>query len=125
MPGSFPIACVGDITDPEVGLFGTVALAPGGPGKVLGASTVLAGGRPVASVGFAVSPHGNYTDPKLPGFNPTCASAILSGLHTGFTVLVEGKPVAVAAPGKQGTMASCTHYIATVGCPTVIVGLVA
>ena len=124
MPGSFPVACVGDITDPGMGEFGAVAVAPGGPGKIVGASTVSAGGRPVATVGFTLTPHGNFSNPQLPGYNPVCQNAILTGFHTGYTVFVEGKPIAVAAPGQQGTMASCTHYIATVGCPTVLVGLV-
>lgn len=122
-----PVAVVGDLTDPETGEFGSVALVPNGIGKLLPGlnGTVRAGGRLIATVGTSVSPHGNYTNPKLPGFNPTCAKAILTGFHSSATIIVCGQPVAVTMAGKQGTMASCTHYAFASGVPTVLIGGVA
>jgi hypothetical protein len=122
-----PVAVVGDNTDPETGLFGTVALAPGGLGALSAGknTTVMASGRPVATALTPVSPHGNFTNPQMPGYNPTCGEAVLTGLHTSPTVLVGGQPIAVTAPGKQGTMASCTHYSFSEGVPTILIGGVA
>lgn len=111
-----PVACIGDYTD--LLTTETHRLTPGGVGVVAGVHTVMAEGRPVATVLDKVLPHGNFTDPKLqPGYNPVCECAILTGFNAGFTVLVEGKPIALL-----GTMASCTHVIAGICAPTVICG---
>ena len=114
-------ACVDDVTDPLKGEFGIVAFPPHEFGQVVGASTVLAMGKPVATVGDLVTPHGNFDNPKMPGYNPECAKAILTGLNTGYNVLVEGRPIAVIG----GTMCSCTHFIVGPGAPTVMVGTLA
>jgi len=112
-----PVACIGDTTDPGAGLFGAVALPPLGLGVVVGAHTVVAQGRPVATVLDKVTPHGNPDNPKLPGYNPTCACAILTGFNAAYTVFAEGRPLAL-----MGTMASCTHYVVGPCAPTVICG---
>lgn len=115
------LACVGDVNDPGTGYFGAVALPPLGFGEIVGESTVIAEGRPVATVGMAVTSHGNPVNPKLPGYNPTCASAVVTGFKSAYNVLVNGKPAAVVGAGG-GTMFSCTHYCVGPGAPTVIVG---
>jgi uncharacterized Zn-binding protein involved in type VI secretion len=123
MPKTIPaaVACVGDVTDPVKGEFGTVAFPKHEFGKIVGASTVMAQGRPVATVGSLVTPHGNFDNPKMPGYNPECAKAIVTGFNAGYNVLVEGRPIAVIG----GTMCSCTHFIVGPGAPTVMVGKVA
>jgi uncharacterized Zn-binding protein involved in type VI secretion len=110
MPGPNFVGTVAATTDvtPGTGVNGTNALAPNGVGYVMAtASTVICEGLPVVTVGASVSPHGNYNKPKLPGFNPLCASAkIVEGAPT---ILVNGKPMAVAGP--LGSLASCGHWI--------------
>jgi uncharacterized Zn-binding protein involved in type VI secretion len=114
MPG-FPIAVTGDMTDTKFGPSNVIASVT---------PTVLAGGKPVATVGAQVAPHGNYTDPKRPGFNPICASAVVAAPPFSSTVLVEGKPVAIVGGPGKGTQCSCTyHSVLGPGVPTVIVGL--
>jgi uncharacterized Zn-binding protein involved in type VI secretion len=111
MPG--PIAVTGDLTTPEYGPPNVVASVT---------PTVLAEGRPVVTIGAIVAPHGNYYNPKAPGFNPTCAHAIVATGNFSSTVLIEGKPAAIAA-GAIGTRCSCMyHSIAAPGAPTVLVG---
>jgi hypothetical protein len=117
-----PIACVEDLTDPATGEWGTVVPPPGALLPEGAATSVFAGGRLVATVGTGVATHGNPDNPDAPGFNPGCATAILSGFHSAPNVLVEGRPVAVAGPEMGGTLASCTHYVFGPGCPTVLVG---
>ena len=112
-----PVACITDFTDFGAGMCGVVALAPGGVGVTAGAHTVFAEGRPVATVTDSVLPHGNYTNPRMPGFNPVCSCAVLTGFNAAYTVFVEGKPLALL-----GTMASCTHFVAGACAPTVICG---
>lgn len=124
MPGKpLPIAVNLDTTDPATGLVGKVALAPGGIGKVTAKSTVFAGKamRPVATLGDLITPHGNFTNPKMPGFNPTCASSVISN-KTISNVLVNGKPVAVSGPIAVGSVTTCTHVVVGPGIPTVLVG---
>lgn len=105
----FPVACTGDNVDPKFG-----------PPNVIASITtmVLAHGRPVATVGAIVAPHGNYYDPKAPGYNPLCASAkIAVGVPN---ILVMGLPIA-----RIGTTTMCTcgmHYVLGPGDPTVMVG---
>lgn len=107
---AFPVACIGDTTDPEFGP----------PGVILtGATTVLAGGRPVAVLGEStVAPHGNPYNPHAPGFNPTCAQAIVTIPAAPGTVFAEGKPVATL----QSTCSCTLHQIEATGCPTVLIG---
>jgi uncharacterized Zn-binding protein involved in type VI secretion len=123
MPGLVaPIANIGDTTDAENGMYGAVATIPHGLGTVVGSHNVFAGGRPVATVGDTITPHGNFDNPKLPGFNPTCASATVVAPHQSATVFINNLPAAATAPGKQGTMCSCTHYLCFGGTPTVLIG---
>jgi uncharacterized Zn-binding protein involved in type VI secretion len=116
MPAGLPIACTGDLVDPKFG-----------PPNVIASVTtsVLAGGRPVATLFAIVAPHGNYSNPKAPGYNPECALTELSMEPFSHSVLVEGFPVAVAGGPGVGTMCGCTfHSVAGPGCPTVLVGIV-
>jgi uncharacterized Zn-binding protein involved in type VI secretion len=106
-----PVTCVGDPTDPEFLEVGTL-------GPVLtGATTVMAEGRPVATAGSFVGPHGNPVNPKAPGYNPICAeSALFPGVAT---VLVEGRPIATLTTSICNCM---LHTVTYIGAPTVIVG---
>lgn len=114
MPG-LPIAVTGDLVDPKFG--------PPGPIKSV-TPTVFAGGRPVATLFAIVAPHGNYTNPKAPGYNPMCADTELSLGPYSTTVFVEGFPVALTGGPGVGTMCGCTyHSVVGPGEPTVIVGL--
>lgn len=112
-----PIATGTDLTD----IPGVPKTLVGPPGKIIPIiTTVLAHGRPVATVGATIPTHGNPYNPKLPGFNPPCAAAtITKGIPN---VLVGGRPVAVANP-LTGSICSCGHIVAGPGDPTVIVGL--
>jgi uncharacterized Zn-binding protein involved in type VI secretion len=106
MPG-LSVALQGDITNP---LFGP-------PGFVTSTTpTVLADGRPVATIGSPVSVHGNPFNPKAPGFNPPCAAAVVA---TGVSnILVEGRPIATLT-----SLCTCgLHFVQLVGSPTVQVG---
>jgi uncharacterized Zn-binding protein involved in type VI secretion len=109
MPTGF-VATVAATTDvkPGKGIVGKDALAPAGPGFVMAvASKTICEYLPVAKVGDSVSPHGNFSNPRAPGYNPLCAHAkILTGLTT---VLVEGRPMAIAGPG--GSILSCGHWL--------------
>lgn len=112
---ALPIAVTGDLVDPKFGPPNVVASVT---------PTVLAGGRPVATIGAIVAPHGNYVDPKAPGYNPTCAHALVAAMQFSSTVLVEGKPVALTGGPGVGSLCSCTyHSIVGPGVPTVLVGL--
>jgi len=125
MPGKMlPVATVGCVTDPFTGAFGLTALMPNGLGKILGGpnQTVRAAGRPIATLDSIVSVHGNPVDPKLPGYNPECATSTLSEIQASATVLVMGLPVAVSAPGMNGTIATCSHYCFTSLAPTILIG---
>jgi uncharacterized Zn-binding protein involved in type VI secretion len=103
-----PIACTGDLVDPKYGPPNVIASVT---------PTVLAHGRPVATIGAIVTPHGNYYNPKAPGFNPKCSlGKVLTGIPN---VLVMGLPVAVI--GKS--LCDCGfHFVAMPGDPTVLVG---
>ena len=110
MPGPNFVATVAATTDvtPGTGVEGANALAPYGPGYVMAVvGTVICEGLPVAKVGDPVSPHGNFDKPKLPGFNPVCAAAVI--VEGAPTILVNGRPMAVAGP--LGSLASCGHWI--------------
>ena len=110
MPGPNLVATVAATTDiiPGTGAEGANALAPAGPGYVMAIpSTVICEGLPVVTVGAPVSPHGNWANPRLPGFNPLCASAVI--VEGAPTILVNGKPMAVAGP--LGSLCSCGHWI--------------
>lgn len=107
---TFPIA--------TVAIPASVVGFPPPPGQiVIGATTVLAGQQmlPVAQLGSLVSVHGNPYNPKAPGFNPTCAAALVAqGIPN---ILVEGKPVAyVNAP------CTCRQHYVAIGIPNVLVG---
>jgi uncharacterized Zn-binding protein involved in type VI secretion len=96
-----------DIT-PGNGVEGYNRLAPHGQGFVMATpSKVICEGIPVAKVGDPVSPHGNFDNPRLPGFNPECGKAVI--VEGSATVIVEGKPMAVAGP--LGSLCSCGHWI--------------
>jgi uncharacterized Zn-binding protein involved in type VI secretion len=110
MPGPNLVATVATSTDitPGTGVEGANALAPAGPGFVMAtAATVVCEYLPVAKVGDPVSPHGNFTNPKLPGFNPMCGSAVI--VEGAPTILVNGRPMAVAGP--LGSLCSCGHWL--------------
>jgi uncharacterized Zn-binding protein involved in type VI secretion len=112
---SRPIAVTGDLTTP-----------PFGPPNVIASVTVtvLAGGRPAVTSGAIVAPHGNYFNPKAPGYNPKCKHAKIAPILTSKTVFVENKPVAVVGGPGLGSLCSCMyHNIAGPGVLTVIVGL--
>ena len=115
------LATVGDLTDPTLGYFDLVEFPPEGFGEIVGESTVIAEGRPVATVGMLVTPHGNFELPKKPGYNPECGKAILTGAITSKTVLINGRPAAVVG-AKGGTLCSCTHFIVGPGAPTILIG---
>lgn len=117
MPG-LPVAVTGDMTDIP-GLPGSV----GFPNNVFASitTTVLAEGRPVCTLGAIAAPHGNYTDPKRPGFNPPCASSAIA-TKTIPNILVEGKPIAVVGVGV-GSLTKCGHWVLGPGALTVIAGL--
>lgn len=106
MPG-LSVALQGDITDPKFGPSGFVTSQT---------PTVLIDGRPAATIGSIVSPHGNPSNPKAPGFNPKCAHAVVT---TGVgNILVEGRPIATLA-----SLCSCGfHFVQLAGSPTVQVG---
>jgi len=111
---ALPVAVTGDLVDPKFGPPNVVASVT---------TSVLAMGKPVATLGAIIAPHGNYYNPKAPGFNPKCAKATAI-LKTSTCVFVEGKPVAVVGPPGVGTMCSCTyHSIVGPGAPSVMVGL--
>ena len=117
MPGR-PIAVEGDLTD-----------IPGVPGSLVAPKgmitsitpTVLAGGRPVLTVGAIAEPHGNPRNPRAHGFDPTCACATVS-TFTSTTVFVNGKPLALVGPPFVGSTLTCGHVIFGPGVPTVMVG---
>lgn len=118
----FPIAVVGASLTDVPGLVGRV-VAPQGkilpnPGIIGG--PVLAMGKQVATVTSPITPHGNFTNPKAPGYNPICGKATIVSTPT-VNVLVNGKPVAVAGTGA-GAVCSCTHTILT-GIPNIMVGI--
>ena len=114
MPG-LPIAVTGDLVDPKFGPSNVIASVT---------PTVLAGGKPVATLFSIVEPHGNYYDPKALGYNPACAETELSIGPYSTTVFVEGLPVALTGGPGVGTMCGCTfHSVVGPGIPTVIVGL--
>ena len=110
MPGPNLVATFSATTDvtPGTGVEGANALAPYGQGYVMATAVdVICEGFMVATVGDSVSPHGNFDKPRLPGFNPLCASAVI--VEGAPTILVHGKPMAVAGP--LGSLASCGHWI--------------
>jgi uncharacterized Zn-binding protein involved in type VI secretion len=115
------VATVTSKLDPMNGIEGANATPPLGIGIVVapGAPTVRAEGLPVATVGTMTSEHGNPYWPKLPGFNPVCASSIIvEGI---MNVLVEGKPIAFAAGPKDGSLTTCGHWVFVSPCKTVVV----
>lgn len=106
MPG-LPIALQGDVTDPKFGP----------PGFITSQTpTVMIDGRPAATIGSPVAPHGNPYNRKAPGYNPPCAHAVVS---TGVSnVLIEGRPLATIQ-----SLCSCgLHFVQLVGSSTVMVG---
>lgn len=117
----YPIAVIGALTDVP-GLMDAVTAPQGkilpNPGIVGG--PVLAMGKQVATVTSPISPHGNYTDPKAPFYNPECGKAKIVSTPTN-NVFVNGKPVAVAGTGA-GAVCSCSHTILT-GIPNIMVGI--
>ena len=109
-----PRACTGDKTTP-----------PFGPPNVIASITqnVLAGGRPVATAGAIVAPHGNWRFPKAPGYNPKCKLAKVEPILTSKTVFAQGKPVALVGGPGIGSLCSCRyHNIQGPGVPTVLIG---
>ena len=71
--------------------------------------------RLVATIADPLKPHGNPVNPKLKGYNKTCACAVIKTGST--TVLVNNKPVAWI-----GSVCTCTHYLIGPGEPTIMVG---
>jgi uncharacterized Zn-binding protein involved in type VI secretion len=101
------VAAGTDIT-PGTGIDGVNALAPAGEGFVMAtAGTVICEDLPVAKVGDPVSPHGNFTNPRMPGFNPECGKAVI--VEGSATVMVQGRPMALAGP--LGSLCSCGHWL--------------
>lgn len=116
---TFPIATSGCFTDIK-GITGTL-VAPVGT-VVSKTMTVLAMGRPVATLGDTITYHGNPTNPDAPGFNPPCATAMIA-TNVIPTILVEGRPLAIYGQVGTGSVCSCGHVILGVGAPTVLAGL--
>jgi uncharacterized Zn-binding protein involved in type VI secretion len=115
----FPVAVTGDQTEIP-GLPGSVGF-PTGP-VVSVTQTVLAEGRPVATEGALLAPHGNYTNPKAPGFNPMCGKLPeIDGL-VNYRVLVMGLPIAHVGGFMIGSVGACGHFIQGPGALTVLVG---
>lgn len=93
-------------------------LPPLGPGTVpMGAPTVMIEGMMAARVGDMVTPHGNPINPKMPGFNPPCASATLGPIGSSTTVIIQGKPAA-----RLMTMCTCMKHKVTIAATTVMIG---
>jgi uncharacterized Zn-binding protein involved in type VI secretion len=93
-------------------------LPPLGPGMpIVGAPTVMIEGKVAAHVGSLIKPHGNPKNPKMPGFNPTCAAAVITPIGSSPNVMVEGKFL-----GRIGSKCSCGQHFVTLGAPTVMVG---
>ena len=113
-----PVAVVGTPLDIVGGVSSTNAQTPIGMIVSPAAATVLAGGIPVATVGTDTSIHGNPFNPQAPGYNPACACSLV--VNGSSTVLVEGRPIAVAGP--SGSLTMCGHWVAGPGIPTVLVG---
>jgi uncharacterized Zn-binding protein involved in type VI secretion len=102
----------------SVGIPASINGFPPPPGVIaLGAQTVRVGkaGLPAAYVGSSVTIHGNPYNPKAPGFNPTCAAAVIAeGIPN---ILVEWRPVAML-----GAPCTCGQHFVTEGIPDVYVG---
>ena len=111
---ALPVAVTGDLVDPKFGPPNAVASVT---------TSVLAMGKPVATLGAIIAPHGNWTNPKAPGYNKLCKAAT-AAFKTSTCVFVEGKPVAVVGPPGTGTMCSCKyHSIVGPGAPSIMVGI--
>jgi uncharacterized Zn-binding protein involved in type VI secretion len=111
MANALPVATVGDMTDLMGGPAGALAPPPGPPspfnnGPIMPLSTsVGVGGKFLATAGNPVAPHGNFTNPKLHGYNPVCGKAVIA-TKTIATITVEGKPLAVWT-----SVCNCGHFI--------------
>ena len=117
-----PVSVQFDNTDP-VGLIGSVGFPEDFITSIT--PTVLAGNRPVLTVGAQALPHGNFYDPKAPGFNPECEYGGLIASIPAPNILVEGKPIAVVGPFlPSGSLCVCGHYVLGPGMPTVLVGCI-
>jgi uncharacterized Zn-binding protein involved in type VI secretion len=122
-----PVAVEGDIGD-TFGYCHCAAPAPDGLAEMISlpgaGGPVLAGGRPILTLGDLATPHGNFTNPHLSPelpFNPNCGEAtVIGNLVT--NVLVNGLPIACVGGPGVGSYLTCTHDIAGPGCPTVLVG---
>lgn len=80
----YVIATEGDKTDPKYGQ----------PGEVISITpSVTIGGRPVCTIDSPIKPHGNYKDPKRPGYKPLCGHAKV--MTSSGTITIEGKPAAM------------------------------
>jgi uncharacterized Zn-binding protein involved in type VI secretion len=102
-----PVAIVTTKLDPFGGEEGVLAKVPPGLlATVPGAGSVLIMGLPVATVGTQCTYHGNPNNPRAPGYNTVCAkSFVVEGIPT---ILVEGKPIAIA--GRLGSLTTCGHF---------------
>lgn len=116
-----PIAIQGDMTD-VLGL-PNILVAPLGIYNSV-EPTVFAGKTcmPVLTMHAPVTVHGNPFDSMAPGFNPPCAAATIMSMCSD-TVFIgkEMFPAAKATVGI-GSVASCGHWVAGPGCPTVFIG---
>lgn len=93
-------------------------LPPLGPGTILdGVPNVLVGpaALPAAIFGSLVSPHGNPVNPKMPGYNPLCADAMID--FGSPTVYCGGFPMA-----RVTSTLLCGQHVVSLGIPTVMVG---
>jgi hypothetical protein len=109
------IAVTGDLTNTLYG--------PPGPIESI-TPTVFAGGKPVATLFAIVGPHGNFSNPQAPGYNPMCEDTELSLGPFSSTVFAGDQPVAFAGGPGIGTGCGCTfHSVLGPGIPTVQVGL--
>jgi len=92
MAGLVPVILHGSMTPPLWGPSGVaLTITP----------TIFIEGRPVATELSDVTPHGNFSNPHAPGFNPLCADS----------VIVSGAPRVLAGPEHLGVAfdpAECT-----------------
>lgn len=101
----------------KVSITGPIGPGVAPPGKILaGMPNVFASGAPVAYEGSPISPHGNYTKPDAPGYNPLCQNAFIEAVPT-TRVFVNGLPVATV-----GSLCNCYYHNIVLGVANINVG---